>query len=48
MHLPSIVKELTTPVVGRVPVTIAGGPNRGMKWSLASSGNGFRRGVREP
>jgi FkbM family methyltransferase len=48
MRLPGIVKRLTTPLVGRVPVTIAGGPNRGMKWSLASSGNGFRRGMREP
>ena len=48
MQLPRIVKELTTPLVGRVPVSIAGGPNRGMKWSLASSGNGFRRGTREP
>jgi FkbM family methyltransferase len=48
MRLPTFVKRLTTPLVGRVPVTISGGPNRGLKWSLASSGNGFRRGVREP
>lgn len=48
MQLPGIVKRITRPVVGRLPVTISGGPNRGMKWSLASSGNGFRRGTREP
>ena len=48
MQLPMIVKRITTPLVGRVPVKIEGGPNRGLKWSLASAGNGFRRGVREP
>ena len=48
MRLPGIVKRFTTPVVGRVPITISAGPNRGLKWSLASSGNGFRLGTREP
>jgi FkbM family methyltransferase len=48
MQLPQVVRRITRPLVGRVPITIAGGPNRGMKWSLASAGNGFRRGVREP
>ena len=48
MQLPHVVKRITRPIIGRVPVTISGGPNQGLRWSLASSGNGFRRGTREP
>jgi FkbM family methyltransferase len=48
MRLPEIVRRVTRPLVGRIPVTISGGPNAGLRWSLASSGNGFRRGTREP
>src|SRR5688500_2639330 len=48
MQLPKALRRLTRPLVGRIPVTIRSGPNRFRRWSLACSGNGFRRGVREP
>ena len=50
MRLPEPVKRFTNPVVGRVPVPIMSGPNRGMWWSLASAGSGYmsgRRGARQ-
>jgi len=46
MRLPEPVKRLTNPVVGRVPVPIMSGPNRGMWWSLASAGSGYMSGRR--
>ena len=46
--MPNGVKPFLTPLVGRIPVTITGGRNKGMKWSLASAGNGYRTGSREP
>lgn len=50
MRLPESVKRLTNPVVGRIPVPIMSGPNRGLWWSLASAGSGYmtgRRGARQ-
>ena len=46
MRLPEGVKRLTNPVVGRVPVPIMSGPNRGLWWSLASAGSGYMSGRR--
>jgi FkbM family methyltransferase len=46
MRLPEPVKRLTNPLVGRVPVPIMSGPNRGMWWSLASAGSGYMTGRR--
>ena len=46
MRLPEPVKRLTNPVVGRVPVPIMSGPNRGLWWSLASAGSGYMSGRR--
>jgi FkbM family methyltransferase len=46
MRLPDSVKRLTNPVVGRVPVPIMSGPNRGLWWSLASAGSGYMSGRR--
>lgn len=46
MRLPENVKRLTNPVVGRVPVPIMSGPNRGLWWSLASAGSGYMSGRR--
>lgn len=34
------------PVIGRIPVPVLGGVNRGCYWSLASAGNGFVSGRR--
>jgi FkbM family methyltransferase len=46
MRLPEPVKRLTNPLVGRVPVPIMSGPNRGLWWSLASAGSGYMSGRR--
>ena len=46
MRIPGAVKRLTNPVVGRVPVPIMSGRNRGLWWSLASAGSGYATGRR--
>ena len=46
MRLPVRVKRVTNPVIGRVPVPIMSGPNRGLWWSLASAGHGYMTGRR--
>jgi FkbM family methyltransferase len=49
MHigLPRSIKRFTNPIVGRVPIVIASGVNRGLRWSLAASGSGYGSGRRE-
>ena len=44
MRLPLALRRLTSRVVRRVPVRIRGGPNRGLRWSLAAAGRGFWNG----
>src|SRR5688572_28326476 len=46
MRMPAAVKRITNPLVGRVRVPILSGPNRGLWWSLASSGSGYATGRR--
>lgn len=48
MRLPLNVRRLTSRLVRRVPVRIRGGPNRGLRWSLAAAGRGFWAGRFEP
>jgi FkbM family methyltransferase len=49
MHItmPNSIKRLTNPVVGRIPIRIASGVNRGLRWSLAAAGSGYGSGKRE-
>jgi FkbM family methyltransferase len=49
MHigLPKSIKRITNPVVGRIPIRIASGVNRGLRWSLAAAGSGYGSGKRE-
>jgi FkbM family methyltransferase len=50
LQLPKFVRQVTDPIVGRIPVPIVGGINKGMLWSLASSGGGYvsgRRGLEQ-
>lgn len=44
MRLPLNLRRLTSRLVRRVPVRIRGGPNRGLRWSLAAAGRGFWSG----
>lgn len=44
MRLPLGVRRLTSRAVRRVRVRIRGGPNRGLRWSLAAAGRGFWTG----
>lgn len=44
LRLPYAVRRLASRVIDSIPVRIQGGPNAGMRWSLASSGRGYRRG----
>lgn len=44
MRLPLGLRRLTSRAVRRVPVRIRGGPNRGLRWSLAAAGRGFWSG----
>ena len=44
MRLPVTLRRVTSRVVRRVPVRIRGGPNRGLRWSLAAAGRGFWSG----
>lgn len=46
-RLPRGVKRLTNPVFGRIPIVIVSGPNKGLRWSLASAGSGYGSGRRE-
>lgn len=46
-RFPAGLKRYTTPVIGRVPVWIMSGPNRGLRWSLAGWGSGYGSGNRE-
>ena len=49
MHLtmPKSIKRFTNPVVGRIPIWIIGGVNKGARWSLAAAGGGYGSGKRE-
>jgi FkbM family methyltransferase len=50
VQLPKFVRDLTDPIIGRIPVPIMGGVNKGMLWSLASAGGGYvsgRRGLEQ-
>src|SRR5688572_29441775 len=49
MHitLPNSIKRLTNLVVGRIPIRIESGVNRGLRWSLAAAGSGYGSGIRE-
>lgn len=49
MHfgLPKSIKRITNPVVGRIPIRIVSGVNRGLRWSLAAAGSGYGSGKRE-
>jgi FkbM family methyltransferase len=44
--LPTAVARHTDRIFGRIPLRIRGGENEGLKWSLASSGGGYRSGRR--
>ena len=44
MRLPQPVRTAGAKLVRGVPVRIKSGPNEGLKWSLASSGRGYRSG----
>ena len=46
MHLPAGVRRVTDPLLGNVRVPILGGVNRGLWWSLISSGSGYASGRR--
>ena len=46
MQIPAIVRRVTDPIVGRIPVPILGGVNKGLQWSLASAGGGYATGAR--
>lgn len=48
VRLPLPVRRRASRVARRVPVRIAGGPNRGRRWSLAAAGRGFWSGGFEP
>ena len=49
MHLttPKALKRFTNPVVGRIPILVLSGLNRGARWSLAAAGSGYGSGKRE-
>lgn len=44
MRLPLTLRRLASRLVRRIPVRIRGGPNRGLRWSLAAAGRGFWSG----
>jgi FkbM family methyltransferase len=46
MQLPKAIRAVTDPIIGRIPVPIVGGENRGLLWSLASAGGGYMSGRR--
>jgi FkbM family methyltransferase len=47
LRVPTGFKRYTNALLGRVPILVVGGPNRGLWWSLASSGSGYGTGARE-
>ncbi|MGH7445239.1 MAG: FkbM family methyltransferase [Longimicrobiales bacterium] len=44
MRLPASVRHLAGSVLGRASLRVRGGPNRGLRWSISSSGRGYIRG----
>lgn len=46
MRVPQLVRRATDPVVERIPIVIASGVNRGLRWTLASAGHGYGSGRR--
>lgn len=44
MRLPARIRSLATAFVGRARLRVRGGPNRGLRWSAASSGRGYISG----
>ena len=44
MRLPRFLRSAGSRLLRRIPFRIASGPNQGFKWSLASSGRGYRSG----
>lgn len=46
MHIPARVRRIIDPLVANLRVPIIGGVNRGLWWSLASSGSGYASGRR--
>ena len=46
MRVPRFLRRLADPLTARIPLPIAGGVNRGLRWSLASSGHGYGSGRR--
>ncbi|MCK5653082.1 MAG: FkbM family methyltransferase [Gemmatimonadetes bacterium] len=44
MRLPHALRNPGARVLRHIPLRIRSGPNRGLKWSLASSGRGYRTG----
>lgn len=44
MRLPLTLRRLTSRLLRRIPVTVRGGPNHGLRWSLAAAGRGFWSG----
>lgn len=46
MRLPASVRRVTDPLLQDIRVPIVGGVNRGMWWSLISSGSGYASGTR--
>ena len=46
MRVPRFLRRIADPVTARIPLPIAGGVNRGLRWSLASSGHGYGSGRR--
>jgi FkbM family methyltransferase len=50
MRFPSLVRRLTLPITGRMPLPILSGPNVGRLWCVASAGHGYvsgRRGIEQ-
>lgn len=46
VRVPAGLKRYTNPIVGRVPMPILSGVNRGRLWSVASAGSGYGTGRR--
>jgi FkbM family methyltransferase len=47
LRLPQTVRNAGAAVIGRIPMKIRGGPNRGMRWSVVSAGRGAVAGTFE-
>jgi FkbM family methyltransferase len=46
VRVPRFLRRIADPITERIPLPIAGGVNRGLRWSLASSGHGYGSGRR--